>query len=72
MRMRKDLEADGIKIPAYTEVNGADVVWLSANEVNGAKYASANDNEASPAYAYEHIKLTDGREFFVCGVDLEA
>ena len=73
VRMRKDLKAEGILIPAglswenYDDLN--DVIYLSAEDLEGAyEYDTGEDPDS---HAFCPAKLADGRIVYLHGVDLE-
>ena len=63
MRMRSDLAADGISIPAFDGVNK--VFYLEADEVEDAHYLSSIEPH------YTRLKLKDNRVFYFIDADLE-
>ena len=72
--MRNDLAQEGYLIPAYDSIGssgGEGGTYLGANELRGAVSVGDNDDDTKPEYNYEHIKLTDGRVFYVSGIDLD-
>ena len=75
VRLRKDLAQEGIAIPAYDDVtepdNGVGETYLSDEDLRGAVLIGDNDDDTKPHYAFEHIKLQDGRDFYVHGIDLD-
>ena len=73
VEIRKDLM--GMSIPAYDDVaepdTGIGSTYLNADELSGARLVGDNDDDTRPHYAFEHIELTDGRMFYVHGIDLD-
>ena len=72
--MRNDLAQEGYLIPAYDSIGssgGEGGTYLGADELRGAVSVGDNDDDTKPEYNYEHIKLTDGRVFYVSGIDLD-
>lgn len=73
VRMRKDLEEEGILIPAgarwenYDDL--LDVVYLSAEDLEGA--IEWDTGEDPDSHAFCPVKLRDGRVYYMIGVDLE-
>ena len=63
MRMRSDLAADGVSIPAFDGVNK--VFYLEADEVEGARYLSSIEPH------YTRLRLKDNRVFYFVDADLE-
>lgn len=75
VRLRDDLYADGISIPAYDDVaepdTGLGLTYLDGNDLIGAFLIGDNDDDTKPHYQFEHIQLKDGRQFYVHGIDLD-
>lgn len=75
VRMRDDLADDEVLIPAYDDVEepdtGVGLTFLSAQDLQGAQLIGDNDDDTKPHYWFEHIVLTDRRQYYVHGVDLD-
>ena len=73
--LRKDLAMDGVSIPAYDDVEEPDTgtggTYLNQQELEGAYLIGDNDDDTRPHYWFEHIRLKDGREYYVHGIDLD-
>jgi hypothetical protein len=73
VRMRKDLEQEGLLIPAgrsYKDYDDLqDVIHLSAEDLEGAyEYDTSEDPDS---HAFCPVKLRDGQVVYMIGVDLE-
>ena len=75
VELRKDLAIEGLSIPAYDDVveldRGIGGTYLNEVELKGAKLVGDNNDDTKPHYMFEHIKLKDGRLFYVHGIDLD-
>lgn len=73
VRMRRDLEAEGLTIPAgrsYKDYDDLqDIIHLSAEDLEGAyEYDTGEDPDS---HAFCPVKLRDGQVVYMIGVDLE-
>lgn len=73
IRMRDDLAEEGLSVPASETFEKydtlGDVVYITANELEGA---TQGDDPANPDdHAYWYIKLKDGRSLYFVGADLD-
>ena len=70
VRMRDDLALNKEEVPAWTNLD-APATYLKADDLRGARYLPDLCDENSVEYNYNRIELTDGRIFFMVGVDLD-
>jgi hypothetical protein len=73
IRMRHDLEEEGLMIPAGKSYKDYDdlqeIEYLSASDLHGAvEYDTGEDPDS---HAFCPVLLRDGRVFYMIGVDLE-
>lgn len=71
--MRADLAEDGLSVPAsrtFTDYDTQiDVVYITAEELEGATYG---DDPADPDdHAFCYVELKDGRSLYFMSVDLD-
>lgn len=75
VRLRDDLAEEELGIPAYDAVEKFDIgiglTYLFKNDLQEAQLINEIDDETKPEYNFEYIKLKDGRQFYVHGVDLD-
>jgi hypothetical protein len=73
VRMRKDLEEQGISIPAGKNWsvydNLEDIMYLSAKDLEGAYEVDTGEDPDSHAFC--PVKLRDGQVVYLIGADLE-
>lgn len=73
IRMRDDLALDGLAVPAsrtFTEYDTmVDVVYITAEELDGATYG---DDPAHPDdHPFQYVELKDRRSLYFVSVDLD-
>ena len=75
VKLRDDLAIDGYEVPAYARVaapdTGLDEVYLSELDLMGAIELEGTDDDTKAEYNFTKIQLTDGRVFYIRGVDLD-
>jgi hypothetical protein len=73
IRMRDDLAREGLSVPAsksFTDYDTqVDVVYISAEELQGATYG--DDPADSDDHPFCYVQLKDGRSLYFIGVDLD-
>ena len=73
IRMRDDLAEEGLAVPAsksFKEYDTqVDVVYISAEELQGATYG--DDPADSDDHPFCYVQLKDGRSLYFIGVDLD-
>lgn len=70
VRMRDDLALNKEEVPAWVHLD-APATYLKAQDLQGAKYLPDLCDDTAPEYNYNRIELSDGRIFFMSGVDLD-
>jgi len=73
IRMRDDLAEEGLAVPASKSFKDydtqVDVVYIGAEELQGATYG---DDPAHPDdHPFCYVELKDGRSLYFIGVDLD-
>ena len=75
VRLRDDLAEDGLGVPAFDYVtapdNGHGRTYLFKEDLVGAIALRDVEDEDKPEYNFEHIKLLDGRVFYILSIDLD-
>lgn len=71
--MRTDLAEDGLSVPASRTFEDydtqVDVVYITAQELEGATYG--DDPEDSDSHPFCYVELKDGRSLYFLSVDLD-